>query len=83
MNVINGKVEVGDCVAFPTKRPRGGLAMQIGMVEALHPETGKIRVKPEFSSTRAHVNQDGTYASKQVPADVCVIIDRRGHNAVD
>lgn len=81
MNVINGKIEVGDCIAYPTKRPGGGLAMQIGMVEEIRPETGKLKVKPVYSSTRASHNQDGTYSSKAVPADVCVIIDRLGHNA--
>jgi len=81
VNVINGQVQVNDCVAFPTQRPNGGLAMQIGMVEDIRPETGKLRVKPVFSTTRANVKQDGTYASKVVFADVCVIIDRRGHNA--
>lgn len=77
MNVINGKVQVGDCVAFPTKQPGGGLAIQIGMVLMLVPSTGRLRVKPVFSSTVASHNADGTYSAKQVPAEVCVIIDRR------
>lgn len=81
MNVINGRPEVDDTVAFPSQRPNGGLALQIGVVEELRPEKGALRVKPVYSTTRAALNKDGTYKSKEVPADLCVIIDRRGHNA--
>jgi hypothetical protein len=72
MNVINAFVHVGEHVAFPTQRPGGGLAMQIGMIEELHPESGKIRVKPVYNTTRGNINKDGTYASKVVLAELCV-----------
>lgn len=46
--------------------------MQIGMIEELRPEKGKIRVKPVYNTTRGNIKKDGTYASKEVLAELCV-----------
>jgi hypothetical protein len=71
MNVINGRVQVGDVVAFPTHRYNKGLAMKIGRVTELRPEKEAIQVEVVFSTFLPG------NAHQQVPAGLCVIIDRQ------
>lgn len=73
MNVINGRVEVGDVVAYPTHRPGKGLAMKIGRVTELRPDKDALQVEVVYT-TALPGNKH-----QQVPAEICVIIDR-SHN---
>ena len=75
MNVINGTVEVGDVVAYPSFRNNKGLAMKIGRVTELRPEKEALQVEVVYT-TFLPGNKH-----QQVRADLCVIIDRNGHNA--
>lgn len=75
MNVINGKVEVGDVVAYPSHRNNRGLAMRIGRVTELRPEKDAIQVEVVYSTFLTG------NAHQQISAGLCVIIDREGHNA--
>jgi hypothetical protein len=75
MNVINGAVQVGDVVAYPTHGINKGLAMKIGRVTELRPEKEALQVEVVYSTFLPG------NAHQQVRAELCVIIDRRGHNA--
>lgn len=73
MKVINGEVRVDDIVAYPTHKHNKGLAMKIGRVTELRPDKDAVQVEVVYSTTYAGNKH------QQVPAEICVIIDRN-HN---
>lgn len=74
MNVINGAVEVDDVVAYPSHSRNRGLALRIGRVTELRPDKDALQVEVVYTTWHSGNKH------QQVPAGLCVIIDRRGHN---